>query len=407
MEQKKKPNFTLILIALGGVLLATTLFTTMPHSCTARATIPELAEKDKAAYRDYIVSQYRSPAAALVDAFKNHDIVYLGDSFSHNNFEVVRKIIPDLYRQGVGAIGIEFALAEDQTAIDALLTADEYDELKARDLLTNQLVFIAYQECLELFRAVWNLNHGLARSARPLRIIGLGVKINTEYFTKEEYRNNKEIKKKALNNMTLDEGYFRIINAEIIQKKARALLYMSTYNCFENVKMKNLAEYYAGIDLDFKGTVAMMTRPVLQDRQFCMIFNNVWPLNESQALLFPVGGVFEAVIRDLPSDKRATVFGIKGSPFADLALADNFIGTDDQPVRFKDLGDAYILNGELASYRFSFVAEGSISAPQMEKIYRSMGGNPADAKAKTPEAYIAWINEQITLGNKQFADLPR
>jgi hypothetical protein len=407
MEQKKKSNFTFLLIALGGVLLATTLFTTLGRGCGApQAVIPELSEQDRGVYTDYVLARSRSPKDFILDAFRDHDVVYLGDSFSHNNYQIVRQAVSGLLEKGVGAIGVEFALADDQDKIDALLTADEYDEDQTRDILTNQFVSIAYQESLQLFRQVWTINHGLPRSARPLRILGLGVKIQAEYFSKKEYRDNKELQKKALGGRTLDEGFFLNIDREVIRKKARALLYMSTYNCFENVRMKTLDAYYKDLGLEFKGTAAMLSRAALGDRQTCLMFHNAWPLNEQQVLLFPMGGVLDAVIKALPSDKRDAGFAVAGSPFAEMAVAEGFKGTDDKPVRLLDLGEGYILNGELSSYRFTPLAPGSINAARIEKIYRVMGVDPAEAKAKTPEEFIALYNDQIEATNKEFAALP-
>jgi hypothetical protein len=407
MEQKKKSNFTFILIALGGVLLATTLFTTFGRGCIApQASIPELAQQELTSYQDYVLAQNPSPDQFILNAFKDHDVVFLGDSFSHNTYRMVTKLVPELYKRGVEAIGIEFALADDQPAIDAALSAAEYDEEKVRDILTNQFVSIAYKETLDLFREVWTLNHGLSRSARPMRLLGLGVKINAEYFTKEEYKDNKELQKEGIGGATLDEGYFRTIDREVVQKKARALLYMSTYNCFKNVKMKSLAAYYKDLGLDFKGTVAMLTRAALGDRQMTMMFHNVWPLNEKQALLFPVGGVLDAVMRSMPANKRKAAFTVANSPFAEMAVAEGFNGEDDKPVLFRDLCTAYILIGELAAYRFSPVEEDSINTAQMEKIYRGMGVDPAKAKAKTPAEFIKLYNEQIGSTNEQFSRLP-
>jgi hypothetical protein len=379
----------------------------MLRGCGPQTRITEPAPEEKAKYLEYLASRGQSPKEFILASFARHDVVYLGDSFTQNTSLIVRNLIPDLYKKGVRIIGIEFALADDQEAIDALLTGDKYDAGQAHDIVSKQFVSIVYQEMLNLFSDVWKFNHELKAAGPPLRLVGLGVNINLDYLTKEEFRNNKEMQRKALGNMTLDEGYFKVIDDQIIQKKEKALLYLSAYNCYKNVKMKTFADYYSNIGLAFKGTVAMMTKAVLKERQLTILFHNELVLYERQAELFPMHGVFEALFRELPPEQRVTAFPVPQSPFASLPVAEELQAADDQPVLFKDMCDAYILNGSVSDYRFTLLRDDAIGIKQMERIYHAMGVDPAKAKAKTPEKFISMMNEQIMKANTQLERLPR
>ena len=109
--------------------------------------------------KEYIVSLFDSGA----------DIVLLAEDHGvRENLEFVRSLLPELYRHGVYMLGMEFGASEDQEVLDSLLTAPEYDERLARELMYRYNCAWAIKEYTDLYHAAWSLSTGCVRQ-RPCR----------------------------------------------------------------------------------------------------------------------------------------------------------------------------------------------------------------------------------------------
>src|SRR5258706_11959703 len=135
------------------------LFVMMAAAATAQPT----ADVQRAA--DYLAAHYQSPEDYVISKFKNHDIVFLGESAHgvRENELFLQKLIPLLYKAGVRDLGYEMALSDDQAEIDRILAADRYDKQAVLTLLFHWDAQIgwAFQEYADVLRAAWTLNHSL------------------------------------------------------------------------------------------------------------------------------------------------------------------------------------------------------------------------------------------------------
>ena len=83
----------------------------------------------------YVQNNFISPENYIIEKFENHDVVILGEMHRiKHDPELIQKVIPLLYKNGIYTVAIEFALYEDQPLIDTLITAPEYDEALAREI---------------------------------------------------------------------------------------------------------------------------------------------------------------------------------------------------------------------------------------------------------------------------------
>ncbi|NTV81019.1 MAG: hypothetical protein HGA24_06315, partial [Candidatus Aminicenantes bacterium] len=84
----------------------------------------------------YLRDKGLPPEEYSASKFRDHDIVFIGEHhFIKHDAELVRSLIPVLYRNGVTDLGIEFGCYELQPEADALVTAEAYDEGRARRLM--------------------------------------------------------------------------------------------------------------------------------------------------------------------------------------------------------------------------------------------------------------------------------
>lgn len=124
------------------------------------------------------------PLDYLAGLFRQRDLVLLAED--HAVLQVLRfvgSLVPTLYAAGVRVLGMEFGAAEQQQRLDALVTAEQYDEAAARDMMFFYNVGWAYREYTDIYRQVWNFNRGLPRGAKPFRILNLSYRFDWSAFS--------------------------------------------------------------------------------------------------------------------------------------------------------------------------------------------------------------------------------
>ena len=130
-----------------------------------------------AACAAYLRDHWRAPEQYILDTFARRDVVLLAEDHAiRHNLLLVQRLTPLLPSSGVHTLGMEFGASEDQAALDALTTADAYDEALARRLMFNYNVGWAYREYLDLYRAAWAYNQTRPAGARPFRVLNLSYR---------------------------------------------------------------------------------------------------------------------------------------------------------------------------------------------------------------------------------------
>ena len=114
-------------------------------------------------FTEYLKTHHQTAEDYIVGQFKTHDIVFLGENCHrcNQNELLLERLIPLLYNAGVRIVGYEMACSVDQPAIDRLVNGPTYDEAAAFTILQHWDFQWAYQEYADVFRAAWQLNHGL------------------------------------------------------------------------------------------------------------------------------------------------------------------------------------------------------------------------------------------------------
>jgi hypothetical protein len=115
-----------------------------------------------------------SPDSLILHAFETHHLVLLGDVHpAAEPKRLVARLVPALKARGrldVLAVEVPF---EQQPVIDAYLRSDPEDiDLLVRHPLTLRAHWGASREYLEIYRAVWNVNHALPADSR-IRIVAI------------------------------------------------------------------------------------------------------------------------------------------------------------------------------------------------------------------------------------------
>jgi len=298
--------------------LLTTLFLFWPTSQALER--PQVDAGVKEQLKAYVRSHHKSPEDYVLSKFKDHDVVFLGEShrFKHDP-ELVQRLIPLLYQSGIFSLATEFARREDQPLIERLLSAPAYDESLARQITFNQYVFWGYQEYVDVFKAAWRLNHGLPKDARKFRILGVNCSPDWSFIQKEADRGDWRVMRKVWRGC--DEGdWARVILGEVVAKREKALVYSGMHHAFTQYRQPIYNE--ATRSFVRFGDVRMGNHvyQAIGKRVITICLHGVWVSSEGyeKPMTYAADGYIDAAMGELEPQFRRAGFDTRGTPFGDL-----------------------------------------------------------------------------------------
>jgi hypothetical protein len=168
------------------------------------------------------LSEAHSPREYLLEKFKKHDVVLLGEDHAiKQNLDFVVSLIPDLYEAGIYQLGMEFGASEHQEALDRLTTGEAYDEQLARDMMYFYNVGWAYSEYIHMPRVVWEFNRSLPEGARPFRILNISYQFDWQHW---DYDDPQSAMAKIFHKGPIDAYRANLIKNEIFDNEGEKLL---------------------------------------------------------------------------------------------------------------------------------------------------------------------------------------
>ncbi|HEQ72491.1 MAG TPA: hypothetical protein ENN69_08380 [Spirochaetia bacterium] len=376
-------------------------------------SMPKLSEKEIEAFAGYITREGMPPAAFVGTVFEDHDLVFFGDFAYFFNFgfrqnvDVVINLLPALSDKGVHVIGMEQVLAEDQPLLDRLVSERAFNEEIVRTVLAKSTALLGFSEYRRFFKAVWEFNRALPRGREPLRVIGLGTKITLEHLAGEKGEQGPDAWKKALGGKVPEQFIFEVIDREIIAPGRKALLWMRNDFCMKSVPLEDRTSYYEKMELSYNGTPAMLALQKKPGRVFCILHHNIWIKTDSKSFSFPLDGLFDTLIGELPESSLPVAFTVAGSPFADRPLLGASEPDADSPIALGKLCDGYVLSGPLADYRLTPLPDDAVTADTLPLAMQVFPLSADDTTPLSQASYVEFINNQIALTNDIMDELPR
>lgn len=97
----------------------------------------------------------------------------------------MQELVPAVTGAGVNMLGIEWACVDDQSLLDELVTAEQFDEGIARSALFRWGLrhHFAYIEYLDILRSVWALNRTRSSDSPIFRVVALDYDIDIDAVT--------------------------------------------------------------------------------------------------------------------------------------------------------------------------------------------------------------------------------
>lgn len=300
----------------------TSLLATLFLFCPADQALqlPYVDSGVKEQLKAYVRSHYMTPEEYVLSKFKDHDVVFLGE---HHYFkqdpELVQRLIPLLYQDGIFTLAFEFARHEDQPLIDRLLTAPTYDESLARQILFNQYVFWGYQEYADVFKAAWQLNQQLPRDARKFRILGVNCSADWSVIQKDEDRDDWRVMRKVWRGC--DEGdWAGVILGEVVAKREKALAYSGMHHAFTKYRQPIYNEFTHSFVRFGDVRMGNHVYEAIGNRAITIALHDVWFSSQGydKPETYVADGYIDAAMGEIEPQFRRAGFDTAGTPFGSL-----------------------------------------------------------------------------------------
>ena len=128
----------------------------------------------------------REPVDYVSGLFNRHEIVFVGHNLpSRKTGLFLQELIPAVSAAGVYLLGIEWACVDDQSLLDELVNAHQFDEGIARSALFRWGLrhHFSFVEYLDILRAVWAVNRTRSSNSPMFRVVALDYDIEIDAVT--------------------------------------------------------------------------------------------------------------------------------------------------------------------------------------------------------------------------------
>ncbi|HSA95543.1 MAG TPA: hypothetical protein VLJ16_05800 [Acidobacteriota bacterium] len=328
--------------------LALVLAVAVPTPAAPKRPPAELAPGLRDKLARYIEAKGLAPEEYVASKFADHDIVFLGEHhFIKHDPEFVAALIPVIYRRGVTDLGIEYGCYELQAEADALVTAERYDEARARRLLFQWGSYWPYVEYLGLYRAAWELNRSLPPGAPKFRIIGLDYRPRWDRL--EEKMSRRQLVKRVFFKGGRDRHMAEVVTREFVRKGRKALIYAGQYHAstrFPFPVYDFRKRMVTGFDAQ---TMGQVINRKIRGRAFNICLHYPWEtVDGPKSFDYPIGGAVDALMKGL--GPRPVGFDVVGSPFGRLTDHKAVYSRGRPKFFFEDFCDGYIFQKPFAEY---------------------------------------------------------
>jgi hypothetical protein len=347
----------------GGAGGAESKAATMPAAATG-ADVAQLTKADEARLLSYVKQNGRDPVGYVVEKLKTHDIVILGESHgSRDILEFLAELIPAAYRRaGVRCLATEFMRSRNNGRANKIVTAGVYDQAAVMALYRDFGWVWGYQEYMDVFKAVWQLNQSLPAGAEKFRILGLDIPQDPMDALPGSKNRGEAVKALRQRDNSMAETFLR----EIGKSGTKVLVHIGLHHAFARYRQPDIrnGELVGLVDPRFGCLLARAYGgKVFQIRlhQWDYAADRGGMGRPRQVL----GGLLERVMA--ANGNRPVGFDVEGSPFEKLRDPKSYYFALQPAVVFADLNQGYVFHRPLSQMRRCRWAVGFIGESNYDK----------------------------------------
>lgn len=354
-----------------------------------------LAADPDSAYVAALAEEARSPEDYVVHSFERADVVLLGEDHAiAQTLAFVEGLIPQLHRAGVRNLVMEFGAAEDQQALDRLLTAQAYDAAALRRLMFHYNSAWSWVEYRGLYEAVWRFNRGLAPGQPPFRIVNMSYVYRWQAFSAPR---TPEVLQRVFWRGTVDRFRADVIDNEVLARGGKALVLTGTPHAFTRYAMPRRddnAEGFCSFDANWLGNRLLRRHP---GRVVSLLMHQPFPNRPGArpAYLQPAAGAVERIMAKLGNEPRG--FDLKTGIMGTLSDR-SFYAMCHEGFTLSDFFDGYVFLAPIRSLRPATVDPDFVDAANIDEALRNYPDpdwKPRPNDLAGFRAHLAGMEEEI------------
>jgi hypothetical protein len=351
----------------------------------------KLSSSQLTTYLQQLAQDSTEPYSFVAEKFDNHPIVFIGELHKRKqDLEFFRDLIPYLYHtKKINMIGWEFGAADYQKDADSVVTAPEFDRKKAIAIMRKSMYYWSYEEYLDIFKAIWELNKTISSPADKVRFLQLNKPYRPKYWNSADKKIMLEER-----NMSFDNILPGIIEKEVIGKNKKILIYCGLHHSLTKFKIPSLF-FMKG---DTRAGQILYAKYPDSIYQICLLspFPPRWAMyrelrhDQDYSLVYPFRGVFNQLLDTL---KKPFAVSSGSKAFAGLRDYSSFYAFDTWGgVAFKDFCDGAIMHTPFDKIEPVHIIPDWVTTNEEVDEVKSLLPDADAAKIKTPQDIIKYIN---------------
>jgi hypothetical protein len=361
-----------------------------------RQPLPDLDPSVRDELQTYLSEHALAPEAYVLSKFSNHDVVFLGEYHRiRHDARLVCELIPLLDDAGVHLLGIEFAAAHDQEAIDRLVVSDRFDEPAARAILWSWWPWWGFQEYLDLFRAAWETNRRHGNRPHPFRILGLNGRQDWSFVWSARAASDPDTLRLVFPDGHPDSVMAETIQREVIGKGEKALIYSGLNHAFTRFHQPVVDERTGALVRTVEGRMGNRVHAAIGDRCFLIVLHAPWPARAGHAApeVYPADGIIDAFFAGAASGDGRVGFDVAGSPFGRLPGATGLWSAGIDGFQLAAFCDGWIFQKPVSAYEGVHVVKGWFTQANRVAAIAQLA-NP-DPRVKRTSRSVASLSEGL------------
>jgi hypothetical protein len=326
----------------------------------------------------WLVANGESPEEYVVGLFSDHDVVFLGEYHRiKHDLLFVQSLAKPLYEAGVHVLATEFGRREDQPLIDSLLTAPEWDESLAREILFRKYVWWGYQEYIDIYRSAWRLNRDLPDDLPRFRILGLNDSPDWSLIKTSQDRDDGTIKRQVWRGG--GEDHWAGVILEAVEAGEKVVVHSGIHHAFTEYRQPIVIE---GEFTRFDGSLRCGNHVFREigKRAVTIFFHSPWYGSEGYGspLQHPADGIIDSFM--LGAEHHPVGFDLATGPFGVLGVGDSVYRHGYENPELRNFCDGWIYTGPFSGYEGVTPISDWINESNLDRA-RAQSPNPAYRQA--------------------------
>jgi len=289
----------------------------------------------------YLKTNWTTPENYVIKKFENHDYVFIGEHHRiKHDLDLIQKLIPKLYENGINILAIEFGNFQDQYLVDSLLALPHFDRDLAKKIFFKWYPEWGYEEYIDIYKVAWEANHlNTSNNKNKFRVVNLD---RLPHPCKDKEGKSRDV------------FMANVIFKEIVSKKQKALIYSGSHHAFTKYRQPiyNLEKDSL---VGFRNRMGNIIYDSLKEKTFHIYLHAAWLADKGfdkgfdKLFILPVNGVIDSTMKYFKN--KQVGFDVINTPFGKLTSNNSYYALGYANFTLDQYCDGYIYQNEFKNYQ--------------------------------------------------------